>query len=1137
MHTKFFLRGSAYLLICCFAATGFLAAEHHGSVKSAGLPVPGATVTAIKGDQKIVTTTDEQGTYSFPDLEDGAWTFEVEMPGFTNLSRTLNISASEIPQFDLRLASLQATNQEQAATPRRQRTAPPEAPATQGSGSQGATPPQNTAASNGTPSNRPNFAGRGRGGQGGNAARPSIQQSLAGGGFQRLDVNAQDAGSLQAEAEPSTPGMNPSDLNQSASEAFVVNGSVSNGVNAPQQNDWLGFGPGGPGGLGPGGFGGPGGPGVNGFGVNGPGGPGGQTGPSPGPGGGGLGGGGGFGGRGGGFGGGGRGGFGGPGRGGPRGPGQNGRNSFGNARRNRRSQYNGNLAVILDNSALDAKPFSLTGQDTPKAAYNHFRTTGALGGPLKIPKLLSGQNTFFFLNYQLTRNHNASVATGLVPTEAEREGIFPGLSVIPISPQAQSLLNFYPLPNFSGNSRYNYQTSLLALGNQSNVNTRISQTINAKNQLTGSFAWQNSDTTNPNLFGFVDSLNMTGFNTGVQWTHHFTTTLISNLRYNFSRSAGQTTPFFANTQNVSGAAAIQGNDQSPAFWGPPSLSFSNGFSGLSDGNFSRNHNSTNQIGENLIWIRGKHNFTFGGDFRRLDFNQLSQQNPRGSFVFTGAFTGNDFADFLEGVPTTSSIAYGNADKYYRAWWLDGFVNDDWRIKSNLSINVGLRWDFQAPVNELYNRLVNLNIGPGFTSESAVCATAPPSTAASPCTLASQAGYPSSLLRPDYHEFQPRIGIAWRPFTQHSTVVRAGYGIYYNTSVYQPLANQMAQQSPLSYSVTQQNSLTNPYTLANAFLTPAINAVPQTYALDPNFKIGYLHYWQASIQQNLSSSIILTLTYHGNEGTHQLQEFLPNTFPAGSPASPYPSGYVYITSNGNSNYNAGSVQLQRRFRSGFSWNGMYTFSKALDDAEGLGGRGGPGATYAQNWLDLTADRSLSSFNRTHTLNLTAQYSTGQGTSGGTLLNGWKGALAKDWTFSATSIVASGLPETPVILNRVATGTGITGTVRADYIGGSLTPTLPGYGFNTAAFTNPLLGQWGDAGRDIITGPMQFSLNASAGRVFRLGERRSFDIRFDSTNVLNHVTYTSWNTTLGNAQFGLPVSANAMRSMQLTLRFRF
>ncbi len=167
----------------------------------------------------------------------------------------------------------------------------------------------------------------------------------------------------------------------------------------------------------------------------------------------------------------------------------------------------------------------------------------------------------------------------------------------------------------------------------------------------------------------------------------------------------------------------------------------------------------------------------------------------------------------------------------------------------------------------------------------------------------------------------------------------------------------------------------------------------------------------------------------------------------------------------------------------------------------------------------------------------QYSTGQGTSGGTLLSGWKGALAKDWTFATTLVAGSGLPETPIILQRVATGTGVTGTVRADYIGGSLDPTLPGYGFNIDAFAKPLPGQWGDAGRNIITGPVEFNLNASAGRVFRIGERRSFDLRYDATNVLNHVTYTSWNTTLGNAQFGLPVSANAMRTMQLTLRLRF
>ncbi len=1079
-----------------------MAAEYQGIVKSGGLPIPGAVVTATQGEKKLTTTTDEQGVYSFPNLEDGTWTITVEMLGFYTISRQVTIApAATAAQWDLRLSPFKSVKSESAAAPGKQPNAAP-AP--------GAAPSRNTTAGNTTASNaanqnQPNSGGRSRGAQTGNASRP----------FQRLDVNAAaNLGALPGENAESENDLTAGNLNQSASEALVVTGSVSNGVNAPQQNDWAfyGGGQGGPGGpVGPGGppIGGPGGPGS--ISVGGPGGPGARGGPG-GPGGGGFGGGRGFGGPG--------------GRGGPRPGAGNGRTSFGNARRRRR-QFNGNVAVVLDNSALDAKPYSLTGQETPKAAYDHFRTTGAFGGPLKIPKLLSGDNTTFFINYQLTRNRNASIATGLVPTAAERA------DVPPLSPQA-ALLSLYPYPNFPGSTRYNYQTELVGIGNQSNVNARVSQTINTKNQISGGFAWQDSDTTNPNLFGFVDTTSMTGINSNVQWTHHFTTYLISNLRYGFSRSAGQTTPSFADKENVSGNAGIQGSDQSPLFWGPPNLSFSSGITGLSDGNFSLNHNNTNQVGESLIWVHGNHNFTFGGDFRRLDFNQLSQQNPRGSFLFTGAFTGNDFTDFLEGLPATSSIAYSKlgADKYFRASWVDSYVNDDWRIKSNLSLNIGLRWDFQAPVTEKYNRLVNLDIGPDFTTETPVCAVEHPA-----CTLAGDVGYPDSLVRANYHEFQPRIGLAWRPFTQRSTVVRAGYGVYYNTSVYQPLANQMAQQSPLSYSVTQANPLTKPYTLADAFLTPAITTTPQTFAIDPNFHIGYLNYWQASVQQNLSSSIVLTLTYQGDQGTHQLQEFLPNTFPAGAPPNGYPSGYVYITSNGNSNYNAASVQLQRRFRSGFSWNGLYVFSKAIDDAQGIGGRSSPGTAYAQNWLDLSAERSLSSFNRTHTFNLSVQYSTGQSASGGTLLSGWKGALAKDWTFAITMVAGSGLPETPIILQRVATGTGVTGTVRADYIGGSLAPTRRGYGFNTAVFAPTPSGQWGDAGRNIITGPLEFSLNASAGRVFRIGERRSFDLRYDATNVLNNVTYTSWNTTLGNAQFGLPVSANAMRTMQLTARFRF
>jgi len=286
-------------------------------------------------------------------------------------------------------------------------------------------------------------------------------------------------------------------------------------------------------------------------------------------------------------------------------------------------------------------------------------------------------------------------------------------------------------------------------------------------------------------------------------------------------------------------------------------------------------------------------------------------------------------------------------------------------------------------------------------------------------------------------------------------------------------------------------------------------------------------------------MVATVTYNGNKGTHQVQQFLPNTYPAGDPQSAYPHGFAYETSNANSHYNAGIAQLQRRFRSGFSGNVLYVHSRAIDNSQSLGGRGGGGGgtAYAQNWLDLNAEKSVSSFNRPNTLNISTQYSTGMGARGGALVQGPKGALLKDWTFSTGITLGSGLPETPLAATRIATGTGVTGTTRADYLGGPLAALLPGYGFNTAVFGAPPAGQWGDAGRAIITGPAQFSMNASAGRIFRVGERRSFDLRFDVTNFLNHVTYSSWNTTVGSAQFGLPTSANGMRTMQATLRFRF
>jgi len=214
---------------------------------------------------------------------------------------------------------------------------------------------------------------------------------------------------------------------------------------------------------------------------------------------------------------------------------------------------------------------------------------------------------------------------------------------------------------------------------------------------------------------------------------------------------------------------------------------------------------------------------------------------------------------------------------------------------------------------------------------------------------------------------------------------------------------------------------------------------------------------------------------------------------------------------------------------------YVFSKSIDNAA-LGGRGQGAAVIAQDWLNLRGERGLSNFDQRHVLNLQAQYTTGMGRSGGTLLGGWQGALFKDWVFVTQITAASGLPLTPVWLTAVR-GTGVTGSIRPDYTGASLYDAPPGLFLNPAAVAEPAPGRWGNAGRNSITGPSQFSLNASLARTFRVSERISADFRLDSANALNHVTYTNWNTAATSAQFGLPTAASPMRTLQAVMRVRF
>jgi trimeric autotransporter adhesin len=868
--------------------------------------------------------------------------------------------------------------------------------------------------------------------------------------------------------------------------------------------------------------------------------------------------------------------------------------AFGNSRSGGRALYNGGLAIILDNSATDARNYPISGIAAPKISYDLITSTAYLGGPMNIPHVLPrGPN--FFVNYAWTRNNNAAINTGLVPTLDERAGNLAGLvnaqgqpvtiynpatgapyasNQVPVSAQAAALLALYPQPSaqISSASGYNYQASVLNSVHQDGLQSRLMKSLGRRDQLYGGYNFQSTRAANVSLFDFVDAIGTLGMNANVHWTHRFSSRLFLFSGYNFSRLRTEITPNFADRVNVSGAAGIPagslanlqepGNLQDPSDWGPPTLSFVSGIASLTDANSEFNRSQTDGVSLSAGIYRGRHNITAGGDYRKQDYNDNFEQNPRGAFAFTGAATanaaesatsGSDLADFLIGIPDTSAIAFGNADKYFREPVYDLFFNDDWRLLPSLTVNAGMRWEYGAPMTELFGRLVNLDLSSGFTAGAPVLGT-------DPVGSVTGAHYPASLVRPDRHGFEPRVGIAWRPIPASTLVVRASYGIYDDTSVYQSLVLDMAQQAPFSKSLNVANSPACPLTLANGFVNCAA-VTADTFAIDPNYHVGYAQVWQLAVQRDLPGALQVVATYNGVKGTHGAQQILPNTNPIGAAdACPScPTGFVYRTSGGNSTRQSGQLQLRRRLKDGFTANLEYTYSKSIDDDAVLGGQGyvttstqsenaatgaapTQTAAIAQNWLDPRAERGLSTFDQRQLLSLTAQYTSGEGLGGGTLLSGWRGRMLKEWTLEGTLSEGTGLPETPIYPVDVP-GTGYSSIIRPSLTG---VPVYTSSGFthlNAAAFEAPAAGAWGTAGRDSITGPNQFSLNSSLARTFRPHGKTYLDLTVSASNVLNHPEFTAWNTLWDNAalsnaqQFGRPTAANSMRKLETTLRLRF
>jgi trimeric autotransporter adhesin len=864
------------------------------------------------------------------------------------------------------------------------------------------------------------------------------------------------------------------------------------------------------------------------------------------------------------------------------------------------NQPHGVLYFSDDNASLDATPYSLNGTAAIKPQYNQSHFGANVGGPLKIPKIYDGSNKwFFFVGWNGSRGDSPYDSFSRVPTVDERNGNFSGatyndgtpvqlfnpvngqqyqyngvlnaLDPSLISSAAKSLLQYFPQPNMpttAGGQNFQYLTS--AQSDSDAVTFRLIHNFGPppsptarggggrgggrrqQNNINFGLNWSRTSSNTVSQFpSLAGATGTQGLNASAGWTYG--KNRFNNIfRVGYNHNHVSSTNLYSNVLDVAGpaGAGINGVSNSPFDWGLPGISFTS-FGGLNDPTPRRELDQTYTVSDTISWNHGKHNWRFGGDYRRILQSFRSARNAEGGFVFTGFATsqyatgstqpqpdtGYDFADFLLGYPQQTSLQYGATSYNFRGNSADLFVQDDWRIFAKLSLNLGVRYEFVGPFTEVQDRISNLEVGPGFTTAVPVVpagAVLPPGSG--PYAVSSN----PSLLHPDGNNFAPRLGVAWRPLQK--TVVRAGYGVNYNLAQYSTMIQNFAFQPPFANAATNATTAaalagSTPLTLTNGFPAVTQGTVSNNFAVNPNYALGYVQIWNLDLQRELRGNVVLNVGYNGAKGTRLDTE---RALVVGDNQP-----FIYESSEGNSTLNAASVRVRRRMSKGLGIGAQYVFSKSIDDASSIGGGG---VVVAQNPFDISADRGLSSFNQTHKFTGNWMYDLPFGENRAFAQKGAFSHILSNWQWSGDFTVASGLYFTPGVLGgAVDIARGVSGSLRANLVPGqsfSLSNPTAREWFNTAAFCNPGINcsnptdsPYGDANRNSIEGPGTVTVDMTINRTIPIKETRSLDLRFTASNVLNHVNYSSISTAVNSLTFGEVTAAGSMRRVTMQVRFRF
>ncbi len=811
----------------------------------------------------------------------------------------------------------------------------------------------------------------------------------------------------------------------------------------------------------------------------------------------------------------------------------------------------GTAYEFFRNAALDARNFfAHQGEAAPRYQRNQFGFS--LGGPLRQNR------TFFFADYEGRRVREGITRITNVPTELERAGDF-SQSIFPrpidpftqrpfehdripidrVSPIGRNIADLYPLPNREVPGQ-NYISSPVLRDRDDQFDIRIDHSLTSRSSLIGRYSFSDRSLYEP--FSAPGFARVPGFGTNVPWRaqnvmlgedHAWSSALINQARFAFSRVAAGS--FHQNSgSSLNRSVGLPELSSNPRDFGLSFITVSN-FSPLGDEYNNPQHSVTNvyQARDTVTHSRGKHLLRFGAEFRTLQQNAYRDVQSRGFLTFSdfGRISGNGLADMLLGFISYSGGARLDNHQHLRTRSWNFFLQDSYRVLRNLTLVLGIRYEYNSPPVDRYDRANVYD----------------PSTQS--LVPVGKDGVPRGGYEPDRNNWGPRVGIAWSPGADNRTVLRAGYGVYYDQSSLAPGEGLYFNRPYYDFSLYFPLPGL-PLTLDDPFPPFYPFAIPgSALGFDRRLRTGYNQQWSLTLARQLGEDTLIEISYAGSKGSKILSARDINQA-AASPQQPnlrpVPqfADITFLESRGGSTFNSLQTRFERRFHRGVSALVSYTLGKSLDTSSTFFSSSGD-SNFPQNSADPWAEKGRSNYDLRHRFaaGLTFELPTGRGRR---FLNdnGFLTLLLGGWSAHGILTLQSGRPFTVALLpeidnsNTGMASLGFGANNRPDRLAsGELEHPGLDQWFDTGAFALADYGSFGNSGRNILSGPGYQDLSISLLKDSRLREDLSLQFRAEFFNAFNHPNFDLPDIFLGSPTFGRISSAASPRRIQFGFKLIF